>query len=49
MGKATILDLNAAITEKDAAQRGRINALSYFWNLYYGLRSMTGGKIFENK
>ena len=49
MGKATILDLNAAITEKDAAQRGRINALSYFWNLYYGLRSMTGGKIFENQ
>ena len=49
MGKATILDLNAATTEKDAAQRGRINALSNFWNLYYGLRSMTGGKIFENK
>lgn len=49
MGKATILDLNAATTEKDSAQRGRINALSYFWSLYYGLRSMTGGKIFENQ
>ncbi len=47
MGKATILDLNAATTEKDAAERGRINAIGYFWNLYYGLRSMTGGKIFD--
>ena len=49
MGKATILDLNAATTEKDSAQRGRINALSTFWNLYYGLRSITGGKIFDNQ
>lgn len=46
-GKSTILDLNAATTEKDAAQRGRINALQTFWNLYYGVRSLTGGEIFE--
>ena len=42
LGKSTILDLNAATTEKDAAQRGYISALSSYWSLYYGLRSMTG-------
>lgn len=41
-GKSTILDLNAAIAEKDAARRSYINALSTYWMLYYGLRSMTG-------
>ena len=42
LGKSTILDLNASITEKDRARRDYINALYNYWNLYYGLRSMTG-------
>lgn len=48
LGKSTILDLNAATSEKDAAQRGHIAALQTFWSLYYGLRSLTGGHIFDN-
>lgn len=48
-GKSTILDLNAATSEKDAAYRGEIAALQTFWSLYYGLRSITGGEIFNNK
>lgn len=42
LGKSTILDLNAAITEKDASRRAYIMALYNYWNLYYGLRSLTG-------
>lgn len=42
MGKSTILDLNAAISEKDAARRNRISALRNYWSLYYTLRSLTG-------
>ena len=42
LGKSTILDLNASITEKDAARRSYISALRSYWSLYYGLRSMTG-------
>ena len=42
LGKSTILDLNAAITEKDTARRSYISALKTYWSLYYGLRSMTG-------
>ena len=42
MGKSTILDLNSAISEKDAARRSYIQSLSTYWSLYYGLRSMTG-------
>lgn len=41
LGKSTILDLNASITEKDKARRNYISALSNFWTLYYGLRSLT--------
>ena len=48
LGKSTILDLNAATSEKDAAQRGHITALKTFWALYYALRSFTGGHIFDN-
>lgn len=40
-GRSTILDLNAAISEKDSAYRGYINSLATFWSLYYTLRSMT--------
>ena len=39
--KSTILDLNAAIAEKDAAKRNYINSLFNYWNLYYTLRSLT--------
>ena len=42
MGKSTTLDLSKAISEKDAAQRSRISALSNYWSLYYTLRSLTG-------
>lgn len=41
-GKNTILDLNSAISEKDAARRTYIYSVATYWNLYYGLRSMTG-------
>ena len=42
LGKSTILDLNAAIAEKDNSRRSYITALYNYWNLYYGLRSLTG-------
>ena len=49
LGKSTILDLNAAITEKDAARRSYISALKSYWSLYYGLRSMTGFDFERNQ
>lgn len=42
LGKSTILDLNAAIAEKDNSRRAYISALYNYWNLYYALRSLTG-------
>ena len=41
LGETTILDLNSAIKEKDAAKRDRINSLNNYWSLYYTLRSLT--------
>jgi outer membrane protein TolC len=41
LGKSTILDLNASISEKDAAKRNYINTLYSYWSLYYTLRSIT--------
>jgi outer membrane protein TolC len=41
LGKSTILDLNASISEKDTAKRNYINALYNYWSLYYTLRSLT--------
>ena len=41
LGKSTILDLNASISEKDSAKRNYINTLYNYWYLYYMLRSMT--------
>jgi outer membrane protein TolC len=41
LGKSTILDLNASITEKDTAKRNYINTLNNYWSLYYTLRSIT--------
>ncbi len=42
LGKSSILDLNAAISEKDNSRRAYISALYNYWSLYYGLRSLTG-------
>lgn len=41
MGRSSILDLNAAVNEKNAAKRNFINTLRTYWSLYYTLRSMT--------
>lgn len=41
LGKSTILDLNASISEKDMAHRNYIGALKTYWSLYYGIRSIT--------
>ena len=41
LDQSTILDLNASITEKDAAKRNYINSLYNYWSLYYTLRSLT--------
>jgi len=41
LGKSTILDLNAAISEKDSARRNYINTLYNYWYLYYTIQSMT--------
>ena len=42
LGRSSLLDLNAAIAEKDSSQRAYINSLHNYWNLYYMLRSITG-------
>lgn len=49
LGKSTILDLNASITEKDTARRNYISALKSYWALYYCLRSMTGFDFEKNQ
>ena len=41
LGKSSVLDLNASITEKDTARRNHITALYNYWSLYYTLRSLT--------
>ena len=41
LGKSTVLDLNASISEKDSARRNYINALYEYWSLFYTLRSLT--------
>ena len=41
LGKSSVLDLNASITEKDSARRNYITALYNYWSLYYTLRSIT--------
>ncbi|WP_106831358.1 TolC family protein [Parabacteroides pacaensis] len=41
LGKSSLLDLNASITEKDRARRDYISSLSNYWNLFYLLRSLT--------
>lgn len=49
LGKSTVLDLNAAITEKDNSQRAYIRELQNYWSLYYGLRSVTGWDFEKGK
>jgi outer membrane protein TolC len=41
LGRSTILDLNSAITDKDAAKRNYINTLYEFWSYYYYIRRYT--------
>ncbi len=41
LGKSTILDLNASISEKDSARRNYVASLYNYWSLYYTLRSLT--------
>lgn len=41
LGKSTILDLNASVSEKDSARRQYVTTLHNYWSLYYTLRSMT--------
>ena len=49
LGKSTVLDLNAAIAEKDRSQRDYIRELQNYWSLYYGLRSITGWDFEKGK
>lgn len=41
MGRSSILDLNAAISEKNSARRNSISTMGTYWSLYYTLRSIT--------
>lgn len=41
IGKIDITNLGIALTEKDAAKRGYINALKSFWTSYFNLRALT--------
>lgn len=41
LGKSSILDLNASITEKDTARRNYITTLYNYWSQYFTLRSLT--------
>ncbi|MCQ2197103.1 MAG: TolC family protein [Bacteroidaceae bacterium] len=41
LGRSSILDLNAATGEKNAAKRNSLSTLRTYWSLYYTLRSMT--------
>jgi outer membrane protein TolC len=41
LGRATILELNSAISEKDGAKRSYINMLANFWSSYYEIRRYT--------
>lgn len=41
LGRSTILDMNAAISEQNAARRNYISTIYNYWLLYYTIRSMT--------
>lgn len=42
LGKSSVLDLNAAVAEKDRSQQAYIRELQNYWSLYYAIRSITG-------
>lgn len=48
MGRNTLLDLNAAISEKNSARRNSIFTMQTYWTLYYTLRSMTAYDFEKN-
>lgn len=41
LGRSSVLDMNAAITEQNTARRNYINTLYSYWQLYYMIRSIT--------
>lgn len=41
LGKSSVLDLNASVSEKDQARRNYLHSLYTYWDLYYKLRSLT--------
>lgn len=41
LGRSTILDMNAAISERNIARQNYIDALFNYWQLYYTIRSIT--------
>ncbi len=49
IGKIDITNLNIALTEKDNAKRGYIQALKSFWSSYYDLRRLTLYDFAERK
>jgi outer membrane protein TolC len=49
IGKIDITNLNIALTEKDSAKRGYIDALQQFWVAYYELRRLTLYDFVEHK
>ncbi|MCD7930623.1 MAG: TolC family protein [Tannerellaceae bacterium] len=42
LGKSTVLDLNAAVAEKDNARYNYLSTLYDYWSLYYSIRRITG-------
>ncbi len=49
MGRISILDLMTAVSERNNAKRGFINAMRTYWSLYYTLRSMTAYDFEQGK
>jgi outer membrane protein TolC len=41
IGKIDVTNLNIALTEKDNAKQGYLNALKLFWSAYYDMRRLT--------
>ncbi|NDV68827.1 TolC family protein [Dysgonomonas sp. 25] len=41
LGRSSVLDMNAAISEQNAACQNYINTLFNYWQLYYTIRSIT--------
>jgi outer membrane protein TolC len=49
IGKISITDLNIAVSEKDEASLGYVNALRNYWNNLYEIRRITLFDFIENK